>query len=130
MKLLIYLCCLAMPILSGFQSNHLHISISDEEKRKKISQEIVDNLVKEDYESVRKDFHVSLKTNLSAEKISEAWQNLISMTGIFEKVLSTTPAETNGFQQIRIRCKFKKDNATVETTFNEDDKVIGLWLKP
>jgi hypothetical protein len=130
MKLLIYLCCLTMPIFSGFNSTQLHFSVSDEEKRKKISQEIVNNLVKEDYEAVRKDFHVSLKTNLPVEKIAEAWQNLIQMTGSFEKVITTIPAETNGYHQVRIRCKFKNDNATVETTFNEDDKVFGLWLKP
>jgi hypothetical protein len=129
MKQFILAFCM-LPLFSGFLTTSTFQTALDEEKRKRITQEIVNNLVKEDYEAVRKDFHSGLKTNLPVEKISEVWQNLIATNGAFENMTSTTVAQTNGFNQVRIRCQFKNENATVEATFNDDDRVIGLFVKP
>ncbi|WP_295122702.1 DUF3887 domain-containing protein [uncultured Chitinophaga sp.] len=102
----------------------------DEPARKKISLEIVNNLVKENYDSVRKDFAPALKQELSAERLAEGWKKLIETTGTYTEVASSTVNAVNGYNQVKVRCKFKKGNATVEVTFNEEDQVLGLYLKP
>lgn len=105
-------------------------TIRDEANRKKIAQLILDNLIKEQYDEVRKDFHSTLKNSLPTEKIAEAWQTVVGSAGQYKEVISTSVTQTQGFNQIKMRIRFEKDNTTLETTFNEDDKVIGLWLRP
>ena len=106
------------------------MKLTDEDRRRKVSQEILDNLLKEKYEDVRKDFHISLKQVLPAEKISEVWTQIMATNGEFVKVVSVTAATDKGYNQIKMRLQFKNDNATQETTFNEEDKVVGMFIKP
>lgn len=101
-----------------------------QENRKKITTDIVNSLVSEDYDAVRKNFHSTLKTALPVEKISEVWTSVITASGAFKEILSTSEVVVQGYNQVKIRCKFENENATVEATFNEDDKVIGLYIKP
>lgn len=124
---------LFLVILFSFSSiNHqgAGIHIADEASRIKITKAILDNLVKEDYESVRKDFHSSLRTALPVEKIAEVWQNVVASTGSFKEIVSTNAIVNQGYNQVKIRCRFENENATIETTFTEDDKVLGLYIKP
>ena len=102
----------------------------DESDRKRIATDILNNLVKENYEAVRKDFHASLKQNLPTERISEGWIKLVETIGAYKEVISTTPDVAQSYNQVKIRCRFENGNSSVEVTFNEDDKVIGLFLKP
>jgi hypothetical protein len=103
---------------------------TDEARRKRITSEILDNFVKENYDSVSKDFHSSLKTTLPTERLSEVWKYVMTNFGAFKKVISTTTNVMQGYNQVLMRCQFEKDNATLEATFNEDDKVFGLYIKP
>jgi hypothetical protein len=116
-------------LFSSFNTANSSVT-RDETNRKQITQAILDNLVKEKYEDVRKDFHSTLRNSLPTEKIAETWQTVISSAGQFKEVISTSAAQTQGFNQIRMRIKLETENATLETTFNEDDKVVGLWIKP
>lgn len=111
---------------SSFKPGHA----LDEERRKKISQNILDNLINEKYEDVRKDFAVGLKQGLPTEKIAEVWRQIIGTAGKFKKVLSVSTATDKGYNLIRMRLEFENDNLTQETAFSEEDKVISLWLKP
>ena len=101
-----------------------------EEQRRKIATDILNNFVKQDYEAVRKDFHSSLKVTLPVEKLAEAWETTVKLNGNFEKIISTASARTQDYNQVKIKCKFQNENITLETTFTEDDRVIGLFLKP
>jgi hypothetical protein len=67
---------------------------------------------------------------LSTQNIKDAWLNTTNIVGEFEKILSTRTAVSQGYNQVISRCKFEKDKMNVEVIFNEDDKVLGLWLKP
>src|SRR5688572_32904125 len=100
-----------------FKSSTTFKPLSDEANRKRITNAILDNLVKENYEDVRKDFHSTLKANLTVEKISEVWAAVVNTNGAFEKISNTTVAEVQGFNQVKLRCQFKNENATLETTF-------------
>jgi hypothetical protein len=127
MKNIVYLSVILGLMIT--QNFYVH-QFRDEERRKAVTQAILDNLISEKYEDVRKDFHVTLKQILPVEKISETWRQIISVNGPFKKVIAVSTATDKGFNQIRMRCQFENDNSTVEVTFNEEDKVIGLIIKP
>lgn len=105
-------------------------SLGDEAYRKEIVREIVDNLAKEDYQAVTKDFSNVLKQQLSPQNIGDAWSTMVAQLGKFQSKSSERVAIIQGYNQVIIRCKFEADSLNVEVTFNENDKVIGLYLKP
>jgi hypothetical protein len=131
MKQFILLLALAMIILSSVPAPGVRSKdIADESRRKQITNDILNNLLKEKYEDVRKDFHSSLNTVLPVEKISEVWNTVISQSGAYKRILSTSVTTFQGYNQVKLRLEFDKENATLETTFTEDDKVLGLYIKP
>lgn len=105
-------------------------SLGDEDYRKQIAREIVDNLTKDDYQAVAKDFSNVLKQQLSPQNIGDAWSAVVAQLGKFQSKSSERVAIIQGYNQVIIRCKFEVDSLNVEVTFNENDKVIGLYLKP
>ena len=82
------------------------------------------------YEDVQKEFANGLKSQLTAEMIGKGWENLLSQAGDFVKIISTTSTTIQNYPVVKVRCQFKNDNANVKVTFNDDNKVIGLFLKP
>jgi len=100
-----------------------------EDNRKEIAKKILENNVAEKYENMRADFSGGFKDQLPAEKIAGGWKQLIDSAGPYQKVLSINTVVTQGYNQVLIRCAFKNDNLTLEVTFNQDDKVIGLLWK-
>lgn len=130
MKKILTVVLFAVLILPQISSKGKPGFAHDESRRKKISQEILDNLIDEKYDAVRKDFTEGLKQNLPSERISEVWRYTISVNGAFKKVLSVSIASDKGYNQVRMRLQFEKENLTQETTFTEDDKVGALYIKP
>jgi hypothetical protein len=106
------------------------LNVYVDESIESIARGIVDNLVNEDFAEVRTNFHSSLRDQLSADQIQAAWNGTKSTLGSFEEIISVKETTVQGFKQILVRCKFKNDNATVQVTFNEDEKVIGLYILP
>jgi Protein of unknown function (DUF3887) len=130
MKKLLFISLLTITALAQLGDTIKVTPLADEDRRKKISQTILDNQISENYEDVRKDFAEGLKQNLPVEKLAEGWRQIINVYGSFKKVLSVTAAADKGYNQIRMRVQFEKGNLTQETTFTEDDQVIGLFMKP
>ena len=95
-----------------------------------ISREILDNLVKADYAAVRTNFHSTLRDQLSVQQIRDAWTNLTASVGKFKEIMTVKESTVNNYRQINIRCKFENDNATLQVTFNENEKVVGIYLIP
>jgi hypothetical protein len=96
----------------------------------KIATEIANNLVALKYSAVQKDFGTLLKNSLTTDQLRQAWESVIAQFGPFEKILSQTPLTYQGYKVMKLRCKFANDNASIEVTFNDENKVIGLFIKP
>jgi len=125
---------LALVLNTGFVEDPGLTSVNpshrqDDVIRKNVAEKILKNLVQEKFEDVRADFHSTLKQSLPAERISEAWVKQLETYGEYKSTVSMTSAKFQEYNQVKIRCKFENDNSTIEVTFNEDNKVIGLYLK-
>jgi hypothetical protein len=99
------------------------------EMREKLSDELVTNLSNKNYAAARKDFAKVMLDAMSVEKQKEAWEGLIAKVGAFQKVLTTKEEIVSGYNVIKKRCQFAGENATIQVTFNEENKVIGLYFK-
>lgn len=125
-NLIIFLC---LGVSSSLSSVNVKLA-NDDESRKKIAAEILDNLIKENYDQITEEFSIALKRTLTVEQISSAWSDFIEIYGTFSEKISTEASKPQGYDLIKIRCKFENDNGTIEVYFNENDKVVGLFLKP
>jgi len=113
---------------SSFTPPSGKIAASDDEEA--IVKKIVDNLKKKDYEAVRTDFTNVLRQQLTVKQIGDAWENFLSTLGNFQEIMNVKTQNVNGYDVVRARCRFQNDNGTVEATFNDEHKVIGLFLRP
>lgn len=119
----------ALLINLAFKQEIKRVTSSDEEKER-LAKTIVQNLSAAKYEDVRSDFHETLKQILSVEKIANAWENLISSVGNFESISSIQSSKMQAYEIVRVKCKFKSGNCNVDVTFNDENKVVGLYLNP
>jgi hypothetical protein len=97
--------------------------------REKISSQIVTGLAAKDYKAVRKDFAKTMLDALSENKIKNDWEALLIKIGSFQKVLSSQEETSKGYNIVKKRCQFSEQNASVQVTFNDENKVIGLYFK-
>jgi hypothetical protein len=98
--------------------------------REKVARDIVDNNVKKDYAAVRKDFAKTMLDALSEEKIKTVWEAHIAQVGDFQKVLTTKEEQSGGYTIIKKRLQFARQNSTIQVTFNDENQVIGLFIRP
>lgn len=110
-------------IVSGASSS------SAMEVREKLSTELVNNLSNKNYVAARKDFAKVMLDAFSVEKQKEAWEGLIAKVGAFQKVLTTKEEIVSGYNVVKKRCQFAGENATIQITFSEENKIIGLYFK-
>ena len=134
MRILLTTAVFALLIFSGLVAFGQQVSItpvapSGAEVREKVAADIASNYAKKDYAAVRKDFAKIMLDALSEEKLKSVWEDFIAKVGEFQKVLTTTETEKDGYRVIKKRCQFASENATIQVTFNEENKVIGLYIK-
>jgi len=116
--LLILICTFCMSTLANAQLT-----------RDEITQNVIKNFVKKDYAKVQQDFSGTLKNKLSQQQLQDAWEGVIAEVGNYISVLKTTEYQSQGYNVVKKRLQFKIDNRNLEVTFNEDDKIIGLYFK-
>jgi hypothetical protein len=119
---LILLCSVAVILL---YQNSAPVS-----KRAEISRNIVNNMVNDKWEEARVDFSYPLKQSLTTQQMQQSWSALLVQIGEFKKITTITEREMQGYNQSVVRCEFARENFSVEITFNAEDKVIGIYLKP
>lgn len=95
-----------------------------------IAQNIIDNLVNQQFEAVRTNFSGTLKQQVSPQNIKDLWLNILTQLGKFENVISTRTEINQGYNQVISRCQFEIDKLNIGVTFNEDNEVIGIFYKP
>lgn len=98
--------------------------------RDQISRRIVDNLRTDKFQAIQDECHILVKPAFPVGQLNQMWSNVLVQLGEFESIKSITETKNQTYQVVSVRCKFRKDNATIELTYNEDNKIIALYIKP
>lgn len=98
--------------------------------RDQISRRIIENLRTDKFQAIQDECHILIKPSFPVAQLNQMWSNVLVQLGEFESVKSVTEAKNQTYQVVSVRCKFRKDNATIELTYNEDNKIVGLYIKP
>lgn len=81
-------------------------------------------------EAIRPYFNASLRAELSGEKMRRSWQQLISQTGEFEKIVRLIPTSFQGFDTVEVACAAQQSGILVRIIFDREGKVGGFWFFP
>jgi hypothetical protein len=111
-------------------SNREEISEATDMDFKGIAQEVAVNLVKIDYEAVRKDFNEQLQASLSAEKLAQAWAAIVLRFGAFQRQLEAVVGKNQGFDTVYIKCQMEGGLIMIEVVFDKKGRIGGLWMRP
>lgn len=105
-------------------------AVSQTSNYETIAKKIVKNLSEGNYDAVRDDFNSQFKDQLSAKQIKDGWLTYIGQKGKFVGINSISPDKVQGYDQLKLKCKFENDLGVVEVTFDNNSHVIGLFLRP
>lgn len=120
--------CLLSTILSGCT-----VQYDDDNKTPKEipletkTEQMVENLTKENYASVYENFNDEMKAAFPIKDIQTAWNSLIKSYGTFEEIVKTRKTEEQGYQIIYVTCSFTTlGKLDLRFVFDNESKVAGF----
>ena len=91
---------------------------------------VVNKLVAEDYEGIRRDFNDTMKSGLSAEKMREVWRAVIDHLGQYKSQSEPQSNSAQNWEAVVIRCQMERGQVDVEVDYDPEGKIGGLWVRP
>jgi hypothetical protein len=104
----------------------------DPRHRKEAALAVVSKLIHGDYEGVRENFSVELRSEVSAESLAAKWGVTIRLLGAYEsqdEPIITYLPQTD-MDLVSIRCRMGKGVLTVSVYYSRDGKIAGFWIQP
>jgi hypothetical protein len=105
----------------------LHFVIPD---HKADAKEVVNKLVAEDYEGIRKNFNDQMKGGLSAENMKAVWRAVIEHLGDYKSQAEPQSEIRQNWEIIVIKCEMVRGKVDVEVDYDPSGKIGGLWVRP
>jgi hypothetical protein len=94
------------------------------------SKAILSCFVKGDFAGVTKDFNETMKTELTPDKLKEAWNSVNQQAGAYVKYTAISDSLNQRCSAIYITCVFQNAKLMLKTVFDKNNKVAGLWFSP
>ena len=102
---------------------------SDSAKEKQLqtkAEDLINLLGSQDYPKVRETLSPELQPEWPPQKIEKIWQELLSQTGGFKKVLDSKVIETVNADIVTLSVEFEKTTGDFLVTFNLDRQIVGV----
>ncbi len=90
--------------------------------------EVVESLVRRDFETVARDFDSRMAEALPVEKLAEAWDLTVEQFGPFVKQLDVTTERFWKFTIVVLTCEFAKSQMDIKITFSRTGRISGLLI--
>lgn len=97
---------------------------------KKASENILDALVKGDYEKAESDFNADMKKKLPPGKLQEAWESLFIRFGTPKLRGDAQGKHGDGLSVIYTPLKFEKGNLVSQVACDAEGKIAGFYVVP
>ncbi|MGL5802679.1 MAG: DUF3887 domain-containing protein [Cetobacterium sp.] len=121
---------LVAPILFMVSCGQAQLSDKyNETKLKEISTEIITEINAGDFKAIQEKSSNELKEALSEEKLKEVFEPINEKVGSFKEVEKFIANEKDGIAITKTITKFEKGKAQFTLSYNEDYKLVGLYVK-
>jgi hypothetical protein len=91
---------------------------------------LVELLANQQFSAVTEDFNETLKSELPAEKIEEAWKAAIDQMGPFKKQIGSRTEKEADFDVVSVTCEFENGALDVKIAYNGEKQIVGLFIVP
>ena len=88
----------------------------------------VDLLVKKDFAAAVKTFDATMAKALPQDKLSQAWEQILSQLGEFQNQVATRTEQVQQYDIVYVTCQFKKTLFDVKIVFDKSAKISGLFF--
>jgi len=95
-----------------------------------IARDLLDLLVKKDYPEAVKMFDSTMKKELPAEKLQQAWNSIIVQAGPFKEQLGARKEKIPPYEAVFVTCKFERALLDAKVVFNQKQQICGLFFVP
>ena len=89
---------------------------------------VVENLNNENYEDIQAQFDAKMKANLTTEQMAEL-APIIEASGQFQEFDKQSVEEKDGYYTTILVAKYSEENRIYTISFNEQDEIVGLFIK-
>jgi len=93
-----------------------------------IAAELVDSLVRGDFEAVVREFDAETAAKAPPERLKEAWDQTIEIFGPFVKQLESRTERYWKYTTVIVPCEFAKKKLDIKVTFGRSGGISGLWF--
>lgn len=115
-------------MLVGCGAKKLSDNFSEETLRTSV-ETIVDKLNNEKYEEIIEDAVDELKGEKNITAVKETWEKVTGDLGKYESIEKMIFQENDGYAIVISKLKFEKGAMQLTTTFNEEYKLAGIFMK-
>lgn len=95
-----------------------------------MAKDLVDLLVKGNYEAVVENFDDTMKKALPADKLKQVWDSLIVQAGPFVEQTAVRKEKILQYDVVFVTCKFEKAVLDAKVVFNNKRQISGLFFVP
>jgi len=95
-----------------------------------VAKKLVNQLAKGDFTGATESFDETMKTRLPAEKLTQAWNSLITKVGGYKRQLGERTERMLQYEVVFVTCRFEKTVLDVKVVFNDAKQITGLWFVP
>jgi len=92
--------------------------------------QLVDLLVKEQFDTVVASFDPNMKTALPTDKLSETWKAVTQQAGTFKRQMGSRTEKVQQFNVTLVTSEFEKGPLDIKLVYNDQNQVAGLFFVP
>jgi hypothetical protein len=75
-------------------------------------------------------FDATVSSKMSASKLEETWQTLLTQAGDFREQGTPRKKEAPGYEVYLISCRFEKSSLNAQIAFDSQGRIAGLFFLP
>ena len=107
----------------GPASSETNSSAAEEFKR--LTQDVVDKLARQDFEGITKGFDSALRAKISAQQIQKEWRSILAQAGPFKRVVDMQ----RDYDIVNARLQCKRSFVDLRVEFNAQRAISGLFVR-
>jgi hypothetical protein len=81
-------------------------------------------------EDAREDFGDRMREGVDAGRLSDGWAHTVGLIGSYEGMGEPFAHRVGDHTAVEVPLRFEAGDATGRVVFDDDGKVVGLWLRP
>lgn len=94
------------------------------------SQAVIKELTAHQFDKVFAQFDTTMASAISADKLSQVWDQVLSQAGAFQKIESTQVIDQGGYHVVTTTCAFANAPVNVIIAFDAAGRIAGLRFTP